>query len=127
MRSLLLNKSGVLSLDFQNQENRRDENHWDLHPELMWFKRNLRGATETETLLFKRWMELPNDLRSFNRIVQGNCAELILVALDYLFNKRQTEVKVLPHFHDELVLECLVCSEHQGRKPWTPLLRLKKR
>ena len=49
-------------------------------------------------------MEL-KDRDKLNWMVQGSCSDMITVALEFLFN--QSEVKVLPHFHEELVLDVL--------------------
>lgn len=58
-----------------------------------------------------------------NWVIQGSCAELLWKALEYLETK--SEVEVLPHFHDELVLKCLVCSNHEA-DPCQPILKLKE-
>jgi len=34
-------------------------------------------------------------------------------------------VSILPHFHDELILKCLICQRHQGREPCENILGIK--
>jgi len=195
MRKLLLNKPGVFSLDFKNQENRftaylvndtkaqklfidgKDQHTveaeklnidrdsakiavhgltYDMggkglakrltnagfptteeegiriqkafeisHPELMGFKRYLHRATEYESLLFHRKVQLKDKRDKMNWIIQGNCSELIIKALQYLYDYCLDRVRVLPHFHDELVLECLKCKTHSNL-PCEPILKIKK-
>ena len=91
----------------------------------MEFQKQLRGVVEYQTPLYGRWMKLkPKD--KTNWIVQGSCSELILEALSYLYQPKQMmRVSILPHFHDELVLKCLVCTSHLGREPCENIIRIK--
>jgi DNA polymerase I-like protein with 3'-5' exonuclease and polymerase domains len=94
---------------------------WEKNPELYQFNETLKLAKEIETPLFKRKLKLVGRTK-LNWIIQGSCAELLWKALIYLFT--ESTVKVLPHFHDELVLKCLVCKNHTN-KPCQPILKVK--
>lgn len=50
--------------------------------------------------------------KNLNWTIQGNCADILLKALNYLYLNFQTRVDILPHFHDELVLKCKICPTH---------------
>ena len=78
-------------------------------PELSAFLRKISNVESFTTPILQRRVEL-KDREKLNRMVQSSCADMILVALEYLY--KQNRVRVLPHFHDELVLQCLTCQEH---------------
>lgn len=108
------------------EEGKRIKREFEMsHLELMQFKKGLRIAEEYESLLFNRLVKLKANKDKMNWVDQGNCSELILKALQYLYTYCLNKVKVLPHFHDELVLECLQCTAH-NKEPFTPMIKLKE-
>ena len=85
---------------------------WANNPELKSFKRELASCEAFSTPLYGRKMYLRGHMK-VNWVIQGSCAELLWEALRYLESK-SSQVKILPHFHDELVLKCLVCPNHSS-------------
>nr|AHM25010.1 truncated DNA polymerase [Rhizophagus sp. DAOM 213198] len=100
------------------ESDRLVKEYWRFNPELYQFRSELRNASSFETPLFKRKVVLTGHAK-VNWVVQGSCAELIWLALQHLYNKCQDRVKILPHFHDELVLK------QHSKVPCEPMKRLK--
>lgn len=83
------------------------------HPELNKFLKIIKQATSIDTYLYGRRIQFDNKRhKNLNWTIQGNCADLILKALEHLYSNSQHKVDILPHFHDELVLKCKICKEH---------------
>ena len=94
----------------QNKADNLMNEFWANNPELLHFKKSLATCEAFSTPLYGRKMYLRGHMK-INWVVQGSCAELLWEALRYLQTQKD-EVQILPHFHDELVLKCLVCKEH---------------
>lgn len=82
-----------------------------MNPELASFRKDLSSAEAFKTPLYHRKMSLRGHA-IVNWVIQGSCAELIWKALTYLYQHQG--FKVLPNFHDELVVKCLQCPSHNN-------------
>jgi len=83
------------------------------HPKLKQFLKLIKQAESIDTYIYGRKIQFsPDSYKNLNWTIQGNCADLMLKALEYLYSTSQSRVDILPHFHDELVLRCKVCSTH---------------
>jgi len=60
------------------------------------------------TVRFSRYKEYTK----FNWLIQGGCVDLLLVALDYVLDHEEVELR--GHYHDSLVLACLCSEFHPG-------------
>lgn len=100
--------------------------YWKNHPELKKLNRELMNSLNYVTPFLNREItQTKGDRRyiNLNWVIQGPCAELLWVALEYLATLGD-EVRIIPHYHDEIVIQCLICSEH-GQKPCQPILTIK--
>ena len=92
------------------------------NPELRKFRGMIKQENSIMSLLYERVINLRGHMK-VNWIVQGSCAELLWEALRYLATIKD-RVKILPHFHDELVLKCLICQAHSD-EVCLPMMKVK--